>query len=54
MNSVRVKEAMKLLEETNLKASLIARKVGFGSVTHFGRVFRQVTGHPPLFFRKQP
>ena len=53
VNSVRVKEAMKLLEATNLKASLIARKVGFGSVTHFGRVFRQVTGHPPLFYRKQ-
>lgn len=54
VNSVRVKEAMKLLEETGLKASVIARKVGFGSVTHFGRVFRQVTGHPPLFYRKLP
>ncbi|WP_168119885.1 helix-turn-helix domain-containing protein [Paenibacillus sp. HB172176] len=52
MNSVRVKEAKKLLEGTNMKAGLIAKKVGFGSVTNFGRVFKSVTGHAPLFFRK--
>lgn len=53
LNSVRVKEAKKLLEQTTLKVNLIAKKVGFGSVTHFGRVFRMVTGHPPLYFRKR-
>ncbi|WP_342565602.1 AraC family transcriptional regulator [Paenibacillus sp. FSL R7-0345] len=52
VNSVRVKESIKLLAETRLPAHLIARKVGFGSVSHFGRVFRQVTGQPPLFYRK--
>jgi AraC-like DNA-binding protein len=53
LNSVRVKEAKQLLEQTSLKASLIARKVGFGSITHFGRVFKQVTGHAPLYYRKR-
>jgi YesN/AraC family two-component response regulator len=52
LNMVRVKESKKLLEETKLKVNLIAERVGFGSVTHFGRVFKAVTGHPPLFFRK--
>ncbi|WP_425314185.1 AraC family transcriptional regulator [Saccharibacillus kuerlensis] len=32
--------------------NVIARKVGFGSVTHFGRVFKEVTGRAPLFYRK--
>jgi Response regulator containing CheY-like receiver domain and AraC-type DNA-binding domain len=51
LNSVRIKEAKKLLEQTSMKVSLIARKVGFGSVTHFGRVFKAVTGRAPLFYR---
>ncbi|THF75725.1 AraC family transcriptional regulator [Cohnella fermenti] len=52
LNSVRVKEAKKLLEGSAMKAALVARKVGFGSVTHFGRVFKQVTGHAPLYYRR--
>lgn len=52
MNSVRVKEAKKLLESSKMKANLISKKVGFGSVTHFGRVFKSVTGHSPLYYRK--
>ncbi|OWA35538.1 AraC family transcriptional regulator [Saccharibacillus sp. O16] len=53
VNSVRVKEAITLLLRSSLKVNVIARKVGFGSVTHFGRVFREVTGHAPLFYRKE-
>ncbi|MCI3920728.1 AraC family transcriptional regulator [Paenibacillus sp. TRM 82003] len=52
LNNVRVKEATTLLMRTSLKVNAIARKVGFGSVTHFGRVFKLVTGHPPLFYRR--
>lgn len=52
LNSVRIKEAKKLLEQTELKVTLIAERVGFGSITHFGRVFKSVTGHTPLFYRK--
>lgn len=52
VNNVRVKEAMTLLMRTSLKVKAISRKVGFGSVTHFGRVFKLVTGHAPLFYRK--
>ena len=53
VNSVRIKEAKKLLESSSMKVNLIARKVGFGSVTHFGRVFKAVTGNAPLHYRRK-
>ncbi|MCM3782397.1 AraC family transcriptional regulator [Neobacillus mesonae] len=53
LNSVRVKEAKRLLEQSAMKVNLIAKKVGFGSVTHFGRVFKSVTGHTPMHYRKK-
>ncbi|MCS7462882.1 AraC family transcriptional regulator [Paenibacillus doosanensis] len=52
LNSVRIKEAKKLLEQSSMKVSLISKKVGFGSVTHFGRVFKSITGYAPLYYRK--
>ncbi|PZD97095.1 AraC family transcriptional regulator [Paenibacillus sambharensis] len=52
LNNVRIKEAMTLLLSSSMKANLIAKRVGFGSVTHFGRVFKQITGYPPSFYRK--
>lgn len=52
VNSVRVKEAKKLLEQSTLPVNQIARKAGFRSVTHFGRVFKLVTGRPPMYYRK--
>lgn len=53
VNSVRIKEAKKLLEHSTMKVNLIASKVGFGSVTHFGRVFKEVTGNAPLYYRRK-
>lgn len=52
LNSVRVKEAKKLLEESTIKVNKVAEKVGFGSITHFGRIFKEITGHAPLYYRK--
>ncbi|MOA45630.1 Bifunctional transcriptional activator/DNA repair enzyme AdaA [compost metagenome] len=52
LNSVRIKEAKKLLLRSSMKVNLIAKHTGFGSVTHFGRVFKQITGHTPLYYRK--
>ncbi len=52
INNVRVKEAKRLLLESREKVVDIAEKVGFGSITNFGRVFKEVTGHPPLYYRK--
>ncbi|NLX77285.1 MAG: AraC family transcriptional regulator [Clostridiaceae bacterium] len=54
LNSVRIKEARKLLKETGKSVMEIAELTGFESQTHFGRVFRQMTGVSPLQYRKQP
>jgi AraC-like DNA-binding protein len=52
INSVRIKEAQKLLRESRLKVIHIAERVGFGSIAHFGRVFKSITGRSPLYYRK--
>ena len=52
LNSLRVKEAQKLLRQRKYSIMDISEKVGFGSISHFGRVFKSVTGIPPLNYRK--
>lgn len=52
INSVRIKEAQKLLKESNLNVSTVGDRVGFGSSTHFGRVFKSLTGFSPLRYKK--
>lgn len=51
INNVRIKEAKRLLMETKLKVVEIAEATGFGSITHFGRVFKEITGNPPKYYR---
>lgn len=53
LNSLRVKEACRLLVSSRMKAGDISQMCGFGSVTQFGRCFREVTGIAPLEYRKQ-
>ena len=52
LNSVRIREAQNLLRESRQKVIGISEKVGFGSIAHFGRVFKSVTGLAPLDYRK--
>ncbi|RTE11531.1 AraC family transcriptional regulator [Paenibacillus whitsoniae] len=52
LNSVRVREAQRLLRETKMKVIDIAEQAGFESVAHFGRVFKQVTSQTPMACRK--
>jgi YesN/AraC family two-component response regulator len=52
LNNVRVKEAKRLLIESRMKIVKIAEEVGFGSITHFGRIFKEITGNPPMYYRK--
>lgn len=52
INCLRVAEAQKKLRKTDHKIIDIASEVGFGSVTHFGRVFKEITGHQPRYYRK--
>jgi YesN/AraC family two-component response regulator len=52
LNGVRIKESQKLLRETHLTVTEISQKVGYENITHFGRVFKQITGTSPLKYRK--
>jgi AraC-like DNA-binding protein len=52
LNSLRIREAQQLLKESHLNVSDIADKVGYESQTHFGRVFKKITGLSPLQYRK--
>ncbi|SCY94397.1 helix-turn-helix transcriptional regulator [Alkaliphilus peptidifermentans] len=52
VNSVRIREAQRLLRETDDKVIDIAEKIGYGNISHFGRVFKEVTSFTPLNYRK--
>lgn len=53
LNSIRIKEAQRLLRESGLKVTTVAERVGYESTTHFGRVFKASTGLSPLQYRKK-
>lgn len=52
VSRVRVEKAKELLQNPNLRISEIAFEVGFQSLTHFNRVFRNITGVSPTQFRR--
>lgn len=52
LNNVRIGQAQRLLNETDLTITQISKQVGFANVTHFNRVFRQVTAMSPSASRK--
>lgn len=53
VNNVRIKEAKKLLLNSSLSVDKISAAVGFHSATHFGRVFKQITGCSPSAYKKK-
>jgi AraC-like DNA-binding protein len=52
LNTLRVDQAKKLMQETQLTISEIAFKVGYSSLDRFGQVFQQFERMPPSQFRK--
>jgi len=52
VNIVRVKEAQRLLRETDMKIIDISAAVGFGNVSHFGKVFKHVASVSPRDYRQ--
>lgn len=53
VNDLRVDQARRLLTESELPISRIAQDVGFTTVTHFNRVFRERTGTTPRHVRSE-
>jgi YesN/AraC family two-component response regulator len=51
LNAIRINEAKRLLNESNLKVNLIAKKVGYSNNVHFWRVFKKITGVSPNEYR---
>ncbi len=52
LSRFRISKAKQLLSETDLSISQICFDVGFNSLTHFGRVFKQSEGGTPSKYRK--
>lgn len=52
VNQVRMKEAQRLLRETDWKVLRIAEKVGFDSIAYFGRVFKETVHLSPMQYRR--
>ncbi len=52
IHQARIKEAKKLLEETNRSCTDIGYDVGFSDQSYFTKIFRQQTGLPPARFRR--
>jgi AraC-like DNA-binding protein len=51
LGRVRIEKAKALLLNPHLRISEIAYEVGFHSLTHFNRIFREITGEAPTAFR---
>lgn len=52
LNSVRIREAQRLLRETDEQVIQIAHMVGFNNVSHFGRIFKAIAKNTPLQYRQ--
>lgn len=51
LTNVRIGQAQRLLDETELSVTEISERVGFANVTHFNRVFKQLTDMAPREYR---
>lgn len=52
LNQLRIEEAKRLLELSDLRVNEVADKVGYDNVTHFNRTFKTTTGQSPTAYRK--
>jgi AraC-like DNA-binding protein len=53
LNRIRIAEAKRLLQETDLQISQIAYKVGYSNLTHFCRTFKDETQTSPNLYRHE-
>ncbi len=54
VNYVRLKEASRLLLETDLSLNEIARRCGFSDSNYFGDLFKKEKGMSPRMYRRNP
>lgn len=51
VNGVRIKEAQRLLRSRDITVAATAEAVGYAGTTHFGRVFKEITGVTPMEYK---
>lgn len=54
INETKVREAMRLLEDTDGSLAVISASLGFSSQAYFTRVFKKYTGYTPKEYRTLP
>jgi AraC-like DNA-binding protein len=54
INKVKIEKAKELLAQGTLSATDVAMSVGYSSLDHFRRVFKEQTGKTPSDYRKSP
>lgn len=52
LNSLRIREAQKLLKSSHLTVEAISRQVGFDTKHYFAKVFKKYAGMPPGAYRE--
>lgn len=53
INKTRIINAQRLLSSTDLNITEVSLLTGFSSVSHFGRVFKDITSYTPTAWRKK-
>lgn len=53
LTNVRVKNAKKLLDETDMKMYEICEKVGYNNIEHFSRTFKKLVGLSPVQYKNK-
>jgi len=51
VTDVKINQAKVLLHDTNLSILAISERLGYYDSSHFGRIFKKVTGYTPREFR---
>lgn len=52
LNQIRIKHAQYLLRNERMNVSQVFEACGFGTMTHFERIFKRIAGYSPLKYRK--
>lgn len=52
LNTIRITESKRLLEETDNQIETVAYNVGYNNIPHFNRTFKQFVGMSPKEYRK--
>ncbi len=52
LNIIRTEKAIAMLNEGKMSITEIAHASGFGTIRHFNRIFKEITGYPPTALPK--